>query len=70
MSNVTRPGLPAPVVVVVLWVGSAALCYAAIRDLLIAHREGAWTSVVLALAFVSMAVVRTVQHFRSTKDAE
>jgi hypothetical protein len=55
------------VVVIVLWVGSAALTYAAIRDMFIVHREAAWTSAVLALVFISLAMARTWAHFHSTK---
>jgi hypothetical protein len=55
------------VVVVVLWVGSAALTYAAIRDMFIIRREGAWTSVVLALVFIGLAIIRTFMHLHSTE---
>ena len=70
MSGVVRSGIPSPVVLVVLWVGAAALCYAAIRDLFLVPRESGWTSFFLALAFICLAAVRTRSHLRQKKDGD
>lgn len=65
MSGDSTVGKPTLVVVVLLWLCAAGVCYGAIYDVFIAHRDAPWTSVVMALAFIGFAVAQTSKHFRS-----